>query len=552
MILFWGAGDRAFAQCATPAASADRLANRLGAAVRKAALFLLLFLVAACGGGDSGSPGGGPVISVGGPPVLRSVTITPANPVAILATGLQLHATGTYSDGTTSDLTTSVFWESSSSLIAIVRADGALTPAAIGSATITASINGVSTSTTLTVQAAPVTLTTLHDFRPGDPGQPDVPGAFIQASDGNFYGAAQGGPNQCRQPNTFPCGSIFKVTPSGQVTLFHAFGTSPTDGFSPAGLTQGSDGALYGTTDNGGTFGGGTVFRIALDGTYSTLYSFGASPTDGVVPGALIQANDGNLYGLTSSGGANHCDNIPQAGPNCGTVFRLTPGGVETVLYSFGASPSDGSEPTALIQAKDGNFYGTTLNGGANACGDPADTHSCGTVFKLTPAGVETILHSFGASLTDGVGAQGAFFQGSDGAFYGATASGGGACTPVGCGTVFRITATGDETVLYAFRNLSSSDGNGPWSLIQGKDGNFYGTTSSGGAFCDSLCGTVFRLTPSGDETVLYSFGPLNDKPAHPGQLIQGRDDAFYGITAFSGGGITTTGFGTVYKLVLQ
>jgi uncharacterized repeat protein (TIGR03803 family) len=548
MILFYGAQDRAHSERLVLATSAPgRSTNRLDRVFRNCALLLALLLVAACGGGGGGSANAGGGISAGGAPVLRSVTITPANPTLILTSSLQLHVTGSFSDGTTSDLTASAFWTSSTSQVAFVNGGGALVAAGNGSTTITAAVGSVSASTIVTVQPAPVTLTFVHNFQAGEPGRP---GGLLQASDGNFYGPAQGGPNQCRQPNTLPCGSLIMMTPGGAVTLFHAFGGSPTDGFLPGGLIQGADGALYGTTAGGGTHGAGTVFRIALDGTYATLYSFGASPTDGIVPGRLIQASDGNFYGLTASGGANHCDNIPQAGTNCGTLFKLTPGGVETVLYSFGASPSDGSEPTGLIQGSDGNFYGTTQNGGANACSNQGGTHDCGTVFKITPTGVETVLHSFGASLADGVAPSGPFLQASDGAFYGTTVAGGGLCAPTGCGTLFKITPAGDETILYTFRNVSPFDGDGPWSLIQARDGNFYGTTSSGGAFECSSCGTVFRVTPSGAETILYSFGPVDENPATPGGLIQGNDGAFYGLTADSGG--PGKGAGTVFKLVLN
>lgn len=386
-------------------------------------------------------------------------------------------------------------------------------------------------------------------------------GPLVQASDGNFYGTANGGPNSCRPGNPVPCGVIFKVMPNGQESILYAFGGTANDGYVPgAPLIVGQDGALYGTTSNGGAHGGGTVFRITLGGQYSTLYAFGTTPIDGVVPNKLIQASDGNFYGTTASGGANHCNQIPQSGGNCGTVFKLTPGGTETVLYSFGASASDGVEPGGIVQGTDGNFYGTTLSGGANSCSSSGGTHDCGTVFKLTPGGAATILYSFGNGFnagflpTDGIAPTGSLVRGNDGAFYGTTVSGGqGRCgNSFGCGTVFRITPAGSLTIIYAFALNSRADGDGPSSVLAiGPDGNFYGTTTSGGAFSCSSCGTAFRLTPSGVLTTLHSFGPVNQAPNDPGAgLVLGRDGALYGTTR--SGVVGSSGAGTIFKLTLQ
>lgn len=407
-------------------------------------------------------------------------------------------------------------------------------------------------------------MTYLHTFQlaqlaSSDGGQPNGP--LLQASDGNLYGTTRsGGANTCRPAEPIRCGAIFKVTPAGVETVLYSFGTSASDGYSPSGpLIQGQDGALYGVTDNGGVYGaGGTVFRITLDGIYSVLHSFGASPTDGIVPlGGLVQANNGDFFGVTASGGENHCAQIPQGGSNCGTVFKVTPNGVGTIVYSFGSSPSDGVTPIAtLVQANDGNFYGTTINGGANSCGGP---NSCGTVFKITPAGVKTTLHSFGTGYTpgllptDGIAPQSGVIQGRDGALYGTTASGGtGRCGfEYGCGTVFKITLAGELTIVHAFAVDSREDGIGPTQyLIQARDGNLYGMTRSGGAHLADLTGTVFRMTTSGVKTTLYSFGPSGSQPTNPeGGLIEGSDGAFYGVTAYSA---NAGGTGTVFKLTVQ
>jgi uncharacterized repeat protein (TIGR03803 family) len=402
-----------------------------------------------------------------------------------------------------------------------------------------------------------VTLNTLYAFGtvPAVGNQPNGP--LVQASDGNFYGTTRaGGTNGC----TVGCGVLFKLMPGGMATALHAFGDRAFDGERPsAPLIQGRDGALYGTTAFGGANGAGTVFKIALDGNYTILYSFGTSAADGRVPVAgLIQASDGNFYGTTTVGGANNCTNVPGSGNNCGTIFRMTPGGAVTIMYSFGASANDGVQPEApLVQASDGNFYGTTVTGGANSCSLSGATNNCGTAFRMTPAGQVTVLHSFGqgansGTLTaDGIAPQGPMIQGSDGALYGTTVSGGqGRCGGAfGCGTVYRMSTVGTISILYTFALNSTADGYGPSPfLIQARDGNFYGTTGSGGTLGGSLAGTVFRLTPTGAYTLLQSFNPSGG-PSNPvGGLIQGTDSAFYGLTFYGQNG----GLGTVFKLTVQ
>ena len=222
-------------------------------------------------------------------------------------------------------------------------------------------------------------------------------------------------------------------------------------------------------------------------------------------------------------------------------MFKVTPAGVETVLYSFegngGVSGSaDGAQPQAgLILASDGNFYGTTYQGG---------TYNYGTVFRITPAGAEwVLLDSFARSIggaSDGANPQAGLVQGIDGNFYGTASVGG---TTNG-GTVFRVTPAGVETVLYSFSEAgNSTDGYDPVAgLILASDGNFYGTTLHGGVYDP---GTAFRVTPDGVETVLYSFGNNADGSYPHGGLLQGADGNFYGTT-YSGG---ASGEGTVFKL---
>ena len=198
----------------------------------------------------------------------------------------------------------------------------------------------------------------------------------------------------------------------------------------------------------------------------TTLYSFAGS--DGALPEAgLVRGSDGNFYGTTYFGGTN----------GDGTVFKITPSGTLTTLYSFAGS--DGVDPVAgLVQGIDGNFYGTTYQGGANGEG---------AVFKITPSGTLTTLYGFAGS--DGEFPYAGLVQGSDGNFYGTTVFGGADCLDLGCGTVFQITPSGTLTTLY---NFAGSDGVAPYAgLVQGSDGNFYGTTQQGGA---NNVGTVFRL----------------------------------------------------------
>lgn len=344
------------------------LPRTLLATWRKCVLFLL-FLLAACGGdgGGSGGAGGGSGGDGGGTSqvTLNSVAISPANPTLAIETTSNLVLTGTYSDGSTRDLSAGAAWASSTPNVATVSG-GAVAALAEGTTTISATYNGLSASTLVTVKAG--ALSFIYSFGPPpDASQPNGP--LLLASDGNFYGTSRaGGAHSCRN-NEVPCGAVFKITPAGKEIVLSSFGTDASDAYSPnAALIQGKDGALYGTTADGGTFGQGTVFKITTSGVRTILYSFGATPNDGVTPVApLIQANDGNFYGTTASGGSNHCANIPQDGGNCGTIFKVTPQGVETVVYSFGAFDADGAEPLgSLLQASDGNFYGTTIDGGAN------------------------------------------------------------------------------------------------------------------------------------------------------------------------------------------
>ena len=298
-------------------------------------------------------------------------------------------------------------------------------------------------------------------------------------------------------------------------TVLYSFGGSP-DGASPyGGLISDSAGNLYGTTVYGGA-GAGTVFKLSPSGTETVLYSF-TGGSDGAYPYAgLIADSAGNLYGTTFGGGASYA----------GTVFKLSPSGTETVLHSF--AWSDGALPYGgLIADSAGNLYGTTWNGGSG---------SCGTVFKLSPSGTETVLYSFTCGI-DGAYPYAGLIADGAGNLYGTT-SGGGASY---AGTAFKLSPSGTETVLYSF--TGGTDGGHPYAgLIADGGGNLYGTTGGGGAL---NAGTVFKLSPSGTETVLYSFACSADGASPYAGLIADSAGNLYGTSL---GGCAASN-GTVFKV---
>jgi uncharacterized repeat protein (TIGR03803 family) len=368
------------------------------------------------------------------------------------------------------------------------------------------------------------TLTTFVNFDGTHGATPESP--VIQASDGNFYGTTTAGGGGSRS-----YGTVYSVTPGGSLTTLHSF--NATDGLGPmGGLVEGSDGNFYGTTPQGGAHpGAGTVFVISAGGSFSVLHNFDG--TDGAGPYAgLVQGTDGNFYGTTISGGPN----------GYGTVFKITPAGVLTTLYGF--SSGDGATPWgALVLGTDGNFYGTTVGGGVNGNCDGLDT--CGTVFKITPAGVLTTLYTFCSqtNCTDGSQPHAGLVQANDGNFYGTTWQGGTNCVPGlngGCGTVFKITPNGTFTSLYSFcTQTNCTDGSRPFygSLVQASDGKLYGTTWLGGtdSRCPNGCGTIFRITLGGSFTTLHSFNFTTDGSEPYAGLIQATDGNLYGTASFGG-----------------
>ncbi|QMU30380.1 choice-of-anchor tandem repeat GloVer-containing protein [Adhaeribacter radiodurans] len=352
------------------------------------------------------------------------------------------------------------------------------------------------------------TLTVLHHLnKPIDGGAPE--GSLVQGSDGNFYGMTLLG-------GKYDYGTIFKITPAGVFTVLRSFNGTTNGGASSGNLVQGKDGNFYGMTSQGGTYGYGTIFKVTPTGRFAVLRSFN-NDTDGGLPGgSLIQSSDGNFYGMTYAGGENFN----------GTIFKITAKGAFSVLHAFRSE--DGSHPYGnLVRGSDGNFYGMTSDGGNNYYG---------TIFKLTPGGTFTVLKHLDFSTT-GANPRGSLVQGNDGIFYGMAGSYG----PSSYGTIFKITPAGTFTVLVALPN--DNQGNTPYSsLVQGKDGFYYGTTSQGGKHGN---GTIFKMCTDGTFTTLYSLN-INTDGANPeSALIQANDGNFYG-TASTGG---KNGYGTIFKI---
>jgi len=396
----------------------------------------------------------------------------------------------------------------------------------------------------MAIASSAQTLTTLASFNGSDGSGPSA--ALIQGPDGKFYGTTSGGgPNE---PNGG--GTVFEISSIGEITDLYFFCSQSgcTDGSTPdAGLVLGIDGNFYGTTSLGGANGHyGTIFKITPSGNLTTLYSFcgQALCTDGgYSTGGLIQGPDENFYGTAFAGGIGDAQ---WCSGGCGTVFKITPQGTYTVLHSFAGYNTEGAGPSAgLVLGRDGNFYGTTTNGGAhNEC-----PLGCGTVFKITPKGTLTTLYSFCAQqgCTDGSAPYAGLTFARDGNFYGTTSNGG----TKGAGTAFKITPAGMLTTMYNFCSQTNcSDGQMPeGGLLQATDGNVYGTVPIGGAY---TAGSIFTIGSTGVLTTLYSFCSngypdcLDGSKPYAG-LFQSTNGKLYGTT--SGGGIFGYCCGTVFSV---
>ncbi|WP_295683883.1 choice-of-anchor tandem repeat GloVer-containing protein, partial [uncultured Nevskia sp.] len=319
-------------------------------------------------------------------------------------------------------------------------------------------------------------------------------GALLQGADGNFYGVTASG-----TPKGYS-GSVFKLTPAGVLSTLHQFSPS---GQPEAGLSLGPDGAFYGTAETGGANGLGSVYRISANGDFSTLYSFTGGPNGLRPKAALTLGIDGQFYGSTSEGGG---------AIGSGTLFRISPTGSFAPLHNFDLATTGNQPLGKLLQASDGNFYGTTTSFGA---------FSNGTLFRLTPGGVVTVLHAFAGQPGEGGGPQAGVIQGPDGALYGTTAGGG----TSGAGTVYRVTLAGAYSTLHNFRD--GAPGENPRSpLLLARDGNFYGTAANI-SFNDPR-GLVYRLTPQGQYAVVHQSASLAFEDGLEDEPIQAADGDLY------------------------
>jgi uncharacterized repeat protein (TIGR03803 family) len=343
---------------------------------------------------------------------------------------------------------------------------------------------------------------------------------LVQDAAGNFYGTTVTG------GNASGAGTVFKLAPDGTETVLYDFTDGSDGGIPYANLVLDGQGNLYGTTFSGGQpeCNCGVVFKVTPDGQESVLHTF-VGGSDGATPlYGLIFDKHGNLYGTTSAGGGASC--------NCGTVFELAPDGTETIVHSF-AGGSDGSDPEAgLLIDKGGNLYGASYEGGDATC-------NCGTIFKIDRSHSESVLYAFtGLTKGDGAYPQTSLVTDKLGNLYGTTKFGG---TNNG-GTVFKLAPDNTETIVHSFTG-GGGDGAAPYvGLVADRRGNLYGTTQQGGG---ADAGTVFKITAEGQESLLYSFtgGTDGDQP-FDALILAGKNEL---VGTAAGGG--AQGFGTVFQM---
>jgi uncharacterized repeat protein (TIGR03803 family) len=378
----------------------------------------------------------------------------------------------------------------------------------------------------------------IHMFGSSIPDLMMPSGGLVQGADGVLYGTAFAG---TLTGTNYTGGGVFRMNPDGSgYSVIYLYGhTSEAvpypSSYAITTLAMGRDGALYGTTVGGGTNALGTIYRLNTNGTeYTQLHSFDTRGVDhnSVYPSALIQGKDGAFYGTTLSGGF-------------GNAFRMSADGADyQVLWWFSSESGLDSRVTdsGVIQGRDGALYGVSQGGG-----DPG----YGTVFKLTlPTGACAAIKSFGETLPDGGDPESALVQGSDGTLYGTTYAGGSGTSPNGAGTIFKVNPSGlVYASIYQFGD-NGSTGRHPSGLVLGADGGLYGGASGG----SSLAGVLYRINTDGTGyQLLHSFTTNSNDGRYPqGAPIQGRDGALYGITSFGGNfgtNIGPPGFGTVYKV---
>lgn len=355
---------------------------------------------------------------------------------------------------------------------------------------------------------------------------------LIAGKDGELYGTTPVGAMGFNG-----AGEIFKVSKNGKFQILQGF--NYTNGFAPsAKLIQGQNGELYGTTAGDGTHNYGTVFAYSEKGI-KIIGSF--SGTNGSVPRDIVRAADGALYGIAQFSGE-------QIYTGNGLLFRLSTNGEIDDLFRFNGT--NGSTPSSFLQARDGNFYGTTKYGGMSF--NPDTSNGYGTVFRLSTNGEFTTLFNFDE--TNGSVPM-SLVEGNDGSLYGTTFSGG----ENGSGTVFRITTNGAFTILHSFGDpwIQNTDGAYPWgNLLFANDGCLYGGTTAGGDSVEGYylgTGTLFRITTNGIFKTLFLFGNASDSSfaggTYPNGLIQDNRGNFYGTTGRGGRATAGSDYGTVFKL---
>lgn len=340
----------------------------------------------------------------------------------------------------------------------------------------------------------------------------------VRFSDGTFYGADFGGFN-----GAVSHGSILKLGQNGSLTSLYVFQAATQDEANPIVLIAGSDGNLYGATGPRAVGDvNGMIFKLTPSGTFTPIYHF--QDGKGTHATTLVQGADGNLYGTAAGDSSGGFFNHPATMHNAGIFFRLTPAGVFTVLYQF-TGGADGSLPNALIQGKDGNFYGSTFCGPESP---PNLFNGNGTIFKITPAGVLTTLYSFTGG-SDGAN-PGNIVEGADGNLYGIADAG-------TTRTVFKVTPAGQRTTVY---NLQGTNGTFSAGLLASTDGSVYGTTKDGGI---PKAGNIFRISPAGQVTTWAFDGQgTGGQPSRP---FEGAEHSLYGATSVGG----ASNNGTVYRL---
>ena len=372
------------------------------------------------------------------------------------------------------------------------------------------------------------TFTVLHTFQCSTDGGAPFSG-LVRGKDGNLYGTAS-----IQGSTPAADGTVYKVTPSGQFKVIHTF-TGGNDGLAPgASVIQDAAGNLYGTTSNGGPSNAGVVWKITPAGHESVIYTFTAGSDGGYPFSDLIRDSKGNLYGTTFGGGDSACSSYLNG---CGTVFKIDNTGHETVLHSFEGG-LDGEYPYAgLVMDSARNLYGAT------AYDDGADFEGGGQVFEIDGSGNKTVVYDFtpGTSGGDTPTTDLTFAPGH--VLYGTAAEGGdmNACSGFGCGVVYRIDSNNVATTIHTFEGQPSSGGAPTGPLARDAAGNLYGVTFRGGA---NDLGVVFKLDPSGNETLLHSFTGSSDGSAPHGRLYLDSQGNIYGTASASG-----SGCGTIFKI---